>query len=73
MLDANAQIKFFASDTPNLDAFTDGLDIAKNSMQAFIGVTALFGEEGEDYAKVLTMLASVEATFNAVKTIANKL
>ena len=73
MLDANAQIKFFASDTPNLDAFTDGLDIAKNSMQAFIGITSLFGEEGEDYAKVLTMLASVEATFNAVKAVANKL
>lgn len=73
MLDANAQIKYFASDTPNLDAFTDGLDVAKNSMQAFIGITSLFGEEGEDYAKVLTMLATIEATFNGVKTIANKL
>lgn len=73
MADTNDAIKNAASDTAGLDALKETLEIGKDATTAYIGVLGqLTGTENE-LKKVVSSLAAVQGTFNAVIKTANAL
>lgn len=71
--DVNEQIKNIASDTQNLDAFKEGLDLAKSvTVGLSAAMTELTGNE-EEAARILKMLTTVTAGYDTAIKITTML
>lgn len=73
MDDVNSTIKNTASDTGNLDAAVGGINLMAASFGAVQGSMALFGEDSEELAVVMTKLQGVLALTNSLTVIQNQL
>jgi len=73
MADTNDAIKNAASDTAGLDALKETLEISKDLTTAYIGVIGQLTGSEQELKKVVSSLAAVQGTFNAVIKTTNAL
>lgn len=73
MADTNDAIKNAASDTAGLDALKEVFDIGKEAATAYIGVLGRLTGSEKELKNVVSSLAAVQGTFNAVIKTTNAL
>lgn len=71
--DTRAEINALASDTATWDAMKQGIDIAKNSLQAYTSIASMCGVESEKLEHVIKKVVAIESVSNTLITVGNAL
>ncbi len=71
--DISEQIKNMSSDTSSWDAMKEGIGAVGSAGTALIGIMSSLGGESETAAQTLKLMATAQATVNAVITVGNAL
>ena len=71
--DISQELRNMASDTATWDSLKEGINVVGSSATALIGIFSDVSGESETAAETIKMMATVQATLNAVITIGNAL
>lgn len=71
--DARSEITQLSSDTVYWDGLSQGIGLAKSSLEAFVSLTGFADESSEEFKNTIATLTKIETGFNAVIAITNAL
>ena len=71
--DVNSEIKAMASDTSNLDAFNDLVDVGGSALQAYSGIMSKITGNEVDLRNAISTVIAVQSTVNTLTKVGNML